>query len=100
MKKYLNMLLVMLVAAALMQVYRVYVDLKSNYNALTWQVQSDGEQLCAYMAAADVRTHQDARKIAELEAKLKTLTPEKVESTGVQPATVTHLADANTTKCP
>ncbi len=100
MKKYLNVLLVMLIAAALMQLCCVYVELKSNCDTLTRQVQNDGEQLCVYMAAAYARTHQDAQKIAELEAKLKALTAEEVESTGLQPASATHLADAKTMKSP
>ncbi len=76
----LNMLLAILVAAALLQLYRAHMELKYNYDALAWQVKSDDEQLKAGIRISFQRTHQDAQKIAELEAKLKAQTPEKSQS--------------------
>ncbi len=77
MKNLLNMLLAILVATALLQLYRVHMELKYNYETLAWQVKSDDEQLKAGVRSSFQRTHQDAQRIAELEAKLKALTPEK-----------------------
>jgi hypothetical protein len=92
------MLLVILIAIALMQLYRAQMKLKINCEELTGQVECDGEQINACVTAAYARTYQDAQKIAELEAKLKALTAEKVDSTGFKPTTVTDMADAKAKK--
>lgn len=77
MKNLLNMLLAILVATALLQLYRAHMELKYNCEMLAWQVKSDDEQLKAGMRNSYKRTHQDAQRIAELEAKVKALTPEQ-----------------------
>jgi hypothetical protein len=41
---------------------------------LAWQTKNKTDQLDAIIAANLQRTHQDARKIAELEAQIKVLT--------------------------
>ena len=81
MKQLSNMLLATLVAAALMQLYRAHMELKYNCEALAWQVNSDAAQLKASIATSYQRTHRDAQKIAELEAKIKALTAAKTRST-------------------
>jgi len=77
MKNLLKMLMVMLAAAALMQLYRANMELKYYSEALTGQLESEDAQLRACIVGAYARTHQDAQKIAELEAKLQTSTADK-----------------------
>ena len=66
--------MVTLIAAALMQLYRANMELKYNYEALTWQINNKTEQFNAIIAANFQRTHQDVQKIAKLEAQIKALT--------------------------
>jgi len=73
MKRILNILLVTLFAAALTQFYRAHVELKSNYEALAWQMKNKTEQLDAILAANFQQTHLDVQKIAQLEAQIKAL---------------------------
>ncbi len=77
MKRYSGMFLTILVAAVLMQLYRAHTELKYNCEALAWQMKRENDQLRAIIATDFQRTGRDARKIAELEAKLKVLTAEK-----------------------
>jgi hypothetical protein len=74
MKHILNVLLVTLFAAALMLSYRAHMELKTNYEALAWQMKNKTDQFDAIIAANFQRTHQDAQKIAELKAQIKALT--------------------------
>lgn len=74
MKHILNVLLVTLFAAALMQSYRAHLELKTNYESLAWQMKNKTEQFDAIIAADFQRTHRDVQKIAELEAQIKALT--------------------------
>ncbi|MGA9452036.1 MAG: hypothetical protein WBW41_11925 [Verrucomicrobiia bacterium] len=73
MKNLLNMLPAILVAALLMQLYYAHMELKYNCQALAWQVKSENDQLKVIVTTELRRTHRDARKIVELEAKLKEL---------------------------
>ncbi|HTY87927.1 MAG TPA: hypothetical protein VMB80_10720, partial [Candidatus Acidoferrum sp.] len=70
MKRLSSMLLVVLFAASLMQLYRVYVELQCTCEVLAFQVNGKSEQLKALVATNFKRTRQDTQKIAELEAKL------------------------------
>ena len=74
MKRILNILLVSLFAAALMQSYRANMELKSNYESLAWQMKNKTDQLDAIIAGNFQRTHRDAQKAAELETPKKALT--------------------------
>ena len=74
MKHLANILLATLFAVGLMQLYRANAELKCNYETLAWQVQNENDQLKACVATSYQRTHRDAQKIAELEARIKTLT--------------------------
>jgi len=74
MKHRASILLAILFAVVLMQLCRANVELKCNYETLAWQVQNENDQFKACIAANYQRTHRDAQKIAELEAKIKTLT--------------------------
>ena len=74
MKRILNILLVTLFAAALMQAYRAYSELKANNEALAWQMQNKTAQLDAIIAANFQRMHQDTQKVAALEAQIRKLT--------------------------
>jgi hypothetical protein len=74
MKHLLRILPVTLFAVALMQLYQAHMELKYNYEALTWQMNNKTEQFDAIIAANLQRTHQDVQKIAELKAQIKALT--------------------------
>jgi hypothetical protein len=71
------MLLTILIAAALTQLYRAHVELRYDYETLAWQVKCGNDQLQAIIATDFQRQGRDARKIAELEAKLKLSAAEK-----------------------
>jgi len=74
MKNILKILLVTLFAAALMQSYRAHMELKSNYEALAWQMKNKTDQFDAIIAANFQRTHRDMQKTADLEAQIEALT--------------------------
>ena len=73
MKKLLNILLATMVAGAVLQLYCTNMKLKYNCEALAWQVKGENDQLKTLLATNFRRTHRDAQKIAELEAKLQEL---------------------------
>jgi hypothetical protein len=73
MKKLLNILLAAMVAAALTQLYYANMELRYNCEALAWQLKCENAQLKTLFATNFRRMRCDARKIAELEAKLKEL---------------------------
>jgi hypothetical protein len=73
MKHFLNISLVTLFAAALMQSYRANMELKYNYEALAWQMNNKTEQLNAILAANSQRTHREAQKAAKSETQMKAL---------------------------
>jgi hypothetical protein len=80
MKHWSNILLVTLVAAGLMQLYRAHVELECTCDVLAFQVKSQSDMLRGTSRHFSERTHQDAQKIAELEAKLKAMTAGKTQS--------------------
>jgi hypothetical protein len=77
MKHLLNISLVTLIAVALMQLYRANMELKYNYEALTWQMNNKTEQFNAIIAANFPRTYRDAQNVAKLETQIKALTAGK-----------------------
>ena len=77
MKRLSNMLLVILFAVSLMQLYRANVELRCAYETLSFQVNAKSDQFKALMATDFQRTRRDAQKITELEAKIAALTAEK-----------------------
>jgi hypothetical protein len=77
MKRLLRILLVALFAVALAQLYRANMELKYNYEALAWLMESESYQFEANIAKSYQRTCQDAQKIAELEAQIQALTADK-----------------------
>ena len=80
MKHWSNILLVTLVAAALMQLYRAHVELECTCDVLAFQVRSEADMLKGTSRHFSERTRQDAQKIAELEAKLNALGAGKTQS--------------------
>ena len=84
MKKLLNILLAAMVAGALLQLYCTNMKLKYNCEALAWQVKAENDQLKTLLATNFQRTRRDARKIAELETKLKELPQGKTGAIDVE----------------
>jgi len=80
MKHWSNILLVTLVAAALMQLYRANVELECTCDVLAFQVRSQTDMFRGITHRFSDRTRQDAQKIAELEAKLKAMNAGKTQS--------------------
>jgi len=74
MKHLANILVAALAAGALIQLYCVHAQLKYNCDALAWQMRNENDMLKSTVATSFRRTHQEAQKIASLEAQLKTLT--------------------------
>jgi len=76
-KRLLNILLVALFVVVLAQLYCADVELKYDYEAIAWRDKDQTDQFNKIIAASYRRTHQDAQKIAALEAHIRTLTSEK-----------------------
>jgi hypothetical protein len=74
MKRILNLLLVTLFAAALMQSYRAHMELKYNYEALALIMKNKTAQFDGVIAMNLQQTQRDAQKAADLEAQIKALT--------------------------
>jgi len=77
MKRVTRTLLVILFAVSLMQLYLAYAELQCTCETLSFQVNGKSDQFKALVATSFQRTRQDAQKIAELEAKIASLTAEK-----------------------
>lgn len=88
MKKLMKMLMIVLIAAAVMQTYRIYTELKYRCNVLTGQVNQYDNLFEAFIQTAHVRADRDSQQIADLETKLDKLTVDKVESASTKPTTV------------
>jgi len=84
MKKLLNILLAAMVAAALTQLYYAHMELRYNCEALAWQVKAENDQLKTVLATNFRRMRCDAKKITELEAKLKELPQEKTGAIDIE----------------
>jgi hypothetical protein len=62
MESLLNITPVILLAVTVMQLYRANMELKYNYEALAWQMNSKNEQLDGIVATLFRRTHQNVQK--------------------------------------
>lgn len=80
MKHWSNILLVTLVVAALMQLYRAQVELECTCDVLAFQAKSQADMLRGTNRHFGERRRQDAQKIAELEAQLRALNAAKTQS--------------------
>ena len=77
MKRFSDMLLVTLVAAALMQLLCTHLELKYTRETLASELKSEAKLL----AMNNERTRRQAEKRARLETKSKVLTAEKIQPT-------------------
>jgi len=73
-----------MVAGALLQLYCANMKVKYNCEVLAWQVKAENDQLKTILATNFRRMRSDARKIAELETKLKELPQEKAGAIDVE----------------
>jgi hypothetical protein len=86
MKHWSSILLVILVSAALMQLYRTHVELECTCEVLSFQVKGEADMLKGTTRYFSERTRRDAQRIAELEANLKALTAVKTQASDNGPA--------------
>ena len=77
MKRFGNILSVTLVAAALMRLGYVHLELKHDCETLAWQEKCLTDQFKATFAINSLRARRNAQKTDELEASLQALTAEK-----------------------
>jgi hypothetical protein len=77
MKQLSGILLVTLVSAALMQLYRAHMEQQYTCEVLAREVKCKADLLNATILKFHERTRRDTQKIAELETKLTALTAGK-----------------------